>query len=338
MDNVTIKDIARIAGVSNATVSRALSGSHEVGEETRNRIRRICDELGYTPNTVARSMVMRRTNLIGLIVPSLDNPFMSEIANYAEMRVRERGFNLMVCGTSYQTNLERNAFSLLTGRQVDGILFVPATEESAKLVRPFTAKTPTVYLSDIPSGTDETFVSIDNHLGMYQAVEYLYALGHRKILYLGCRHNSNTHHLRLAGYLDACEKHGIAPEVVYSDFSRSSIQSGYQLGRFRFREKEPCTAILCPSDTLSIGVMRAADEAGLRIPEDISVMGFDDISLSALPRIGLTTVSQPKKELTDVAVDLLLEKITTPSLKARQRLLSPSIVERTSCCMIGSGT
>lgn len=334
MAKVTIKDVARIAGVSNATVSRALSESMEVSEDTRTRIRRICEELGYTPNTIARAMVKKKTNIIGLIVASLDNPFMSEIANFTEMKVREKGYNLMVCNTSYDPELEKNAFSLLSGRQVDGILFIAAGTASYNNIKPYINNIPTVFLSENLFGINESCVCVDNYSGTVMATEHLYALGHRDILYFGCRRNSITHQLRADGYLDTCKRLNIKPEIIYSDFRHSSIQAGYQLGRYHFQQSSDHTAILCSSDTLAIGVMQAADEAGIRIPEEISLMGFDDISLSALPRIGLTTVSQPKREMTDIAVDILMDKIQSRETVKKQKLLKPQIVERTSCRMI----
>ena len=125
MPTVTLKDVAKVAGVSYATVSRALSGSPEISEETRRRILKLCKEMGYTPNSVARSMVKRYTNVLGLIVPSLNNPFMSELTGHLEIYARNRGYTLMVCNSSYDYDLEKEVFSLLVGRQVDGIIMIP---------------------------------------------------------------------------------------------------------------------------------------------------------------------------------------------------------------------
>ena len=143
MGKVTIKDVAKVANVSFTTVSRALSGSSEIGEETRRRILKLCEEMGYTPNAVARSMVMKRTNIIGLIVASIDNPFMSELTTHIEIYARRCGYNLMVCNSSYDTELEKEVFSLLLGRQVDGIILLPVGNESYDSLKSLTAQVPT---------------------------------------------------------------------------------------------------------------------------------------------------------------------------------------------------
>ncbi|WP_337416766.1 LacI family DNA-binding transcriptional regulator, partial [Dysosmobacter sp.] len=130
MKNVTLKDVAKAAGVSYATVSRALSGSSQIGSETRERVLKLCDEMGYTTNFVARSMVTKRTNLIGLVVPSVDNQFMSELAYHAEVSARAHGYNIMLCDSGPDLKQEKTVFKLLLGRQVDGILIVPQSSKS----------------------------------------------------------------------------------------------------------------------------------------------------------------------------------------------------------------
>ena len=138
MKNVTLKDVARAAGVSYSTVSRSLSGSPQIGRETRERILRLCDEMGYTKNYVARSMVMRRTELIGLVVPSIDNQFMAELAYHAEMSARARGYNLMLCNSGPDLRQEKAVVKLLVGRQVDGMLIVPQEHRSCEELRVYT--------------------------------------------------------------------------------------------------------------------------------------------------------------------------------------------------------
>ncbi|HWQ57612.1 MAG TPA: LacI family DNA-binding transcriptional regulator [Clostridia bacterium] len=331
MKNVTIKDIAKVAGVSYATVSRALSGSSEIGVETRERVLKICREMGYTTNYVARSMVMRRTKLIGLIVANIDNPFMSELAYHIELRAREQGYNLMLCNSSHDLALEREVFSLLVGRQVDGIILVPAGSDSYENLRPYISKVPTVFMSENLRDVPESYISVDNYRGTRLGTEYLYSLGHRSILYLGRRKNSMTHQLRAEGYVDACRELGMEPAFCNSGFSFSSIQAGYQLARHTFQKPMKQTAIFAAADSLALGVMEAAEEAGIRIPEDLSLIGFDNIMYTDLPKINLTTIEQPKKTMASMAVDVLLEKIGDPSAGYSHRILMPSLVERGTC-------
>lgn len=331
MGMVTLKDVAKVAGVSYATVSRALSGSSEIGEDTRKRILKICEEMGYTPNAVARSMVMRRTNVIGLIVASLDNPFMSELTTHLEIYARRCGYTLMVCNSSYDTDLEKEVFLLLLGRQVDGIILLPVGNESYESLKSLTAQVPTVFISENLQDLPENYVAVDNRQGTDAATEYLYSLGHRSILYFGCRAHSVTHRLRLEGYQQACEKLGIRADVFYSPYARSSHEAGYRLANAYFADHPRHTAMLCASDALAIGVMQAAYEHGVALPQQLSVMGFDNISFAALPPINLTTVDQPKQRMANAAVDMLIEHIRHPDLAPSRVIVPPSLVLRGSC-------
>ncbi len=331
MHSVTLKDVAKVAGVSYATVSRALSGSPEIGEETRKRIIKLCEEMGYTPNAVARSMVMKKTNIIGLIVASIDNPFMSELTTKLEIYARKRGYNLMVCNSSYDTELEKEVFSLLMGRQVDGIIMIPVGNESYDGLKSLTAQVPTVFISENMQDLPENYIAVDNRQGTCIATEYLYSLGHRSILYFGCREHSVTHRLRLEGYLDACKKLGLQPDVIYNTQERSSHPVGYALGKTYFAGPHGHTALLCASDTLAIGVMQAAYEHGLRVPQDLSVMGFDNISYAALPSIDLTTIDQPKAQMATSAVDMLIGRIRHPEQPHTSVIVPASLVLRHSC-------
>lgn len=337
MPSVTLKDVAKVAGVSYATVSRALSGSTEIGEETRRRILKLCKEMGYTPNSVARSMVKRRTDIIGLIVTSMNNPFMSELTAHLEIYARRRGYNLMICSSSYDRDLEKEVFTLLVGRQVDGIIIIPAGHESYESLRPLTDKVPTVFISENLQNYPENYVSVDNFKGMQIATEYLYSLGHRDILYFGARQDSKTHQLRLDGYLATCEKLSLEPHVFRSSYTRSSREVGYAMASEYFAGKNSHTALLCAADMLAIGVMQAAYEAGVRVPKDLSLMGFDNISFSALPQIDLTTVNQPTQQMAISAVDMLLERIKSPAAEHANLILPPSLVVRKSCRAITTG-
>ena len=198
MKNVTLKDVAKAAGVSYATVSRALSGSNQIGKSTRERIVRLCDEMGYTGNYVARSMVMKKTYLLGLVVPAIENEFMSQLAYYVEMSARARGYNIMLCNSEPALKQEEMVVKLLLGRRVDGILIVPQSPATYEKIAPLLEQIPAVFLSENLRDQPQSYVSVDNSRGAYLGVEYLYGLGHREILYFGCR-NSTTHQLRAEG-------------------------------------------------------------------------------------------------------------------------------------------
>ena len=334
MKSVTIKDVAKAAGVSYSTVSRALTGSPEISEETRERILQLCKEMNYTTNTVARSMVMKSTKLLGVILTSVNNPFMSELAYHLDRQARARGYNIILCNSSRDPEQERELFELMIGRQVDGILLFPAGRESYESVRPYLSRIPTVFIGENLREAPESYVSVDNFRGAQIGVEYLYSLGHRDILYFGRRRGSTTHQLRADGYAAACSRLGLSQQYCINTFSASTIKYGYQLAKQLFSQERRYTAIFAATDTNALGVMQAAEEIGLRIPRDLSLLGFDNIRDSGLPRIELTTIEQPKKMLASVAVDTLLDKIQNDPTGYSHRILSPTLVERSSCARL----
>lgn len=330
MKNVTLKDVAKAAGVSYATVSRALSGSSQIGSETRDRVLKLCDEMGYTTNFVARSMVTKRTNLIGLVVPSVDNQFMSELAYHAEVSARSHGYNIMLCDSGPDLRQEKTVVKLLLGRQVDGILIVPQSSRSYESLKPYLDQTPTVFLSENLRDQPQSYVAVDNSRGTYLGTQYLYELGHRDILYFGQR-QSTTHQLRAEGYLKACQELGLAPRYFNSEYTRSSIQGGYQLAKELFQKPLDYTAIFASTDSNALGVLTAADELGIDIPGRLSLIGFDNISATALSRIDLTTIDQPKKAMAVQAVDMLRDKIEHGTQGYVHQILLPTLIRRGTC-------
>lgn len=330
MKNVTLKDVAKAAGVSYATVSRALSGSSQIGSETRERVLELCDKMGYTTNFVARSMVTKRTDLIGLVVPSVDNQFMSELAYHAEVSARAHGYNIMLCDSGPDLKQEKTVVKLLLGRQVDGILIVPQSSRSYENLRSYLDQVPTVFLSENLRDQPQSYVAVDNSLGTYLGTQYLYELGHRDILYFGQR-QSTTHQLRAEGYLKACQELGLTPRYFNSEYTRSSVQGGYQLARELFQRPLDYTAIFASTDSNALGVLTAADELGIDIPGRLSLIGFDNISAAALSRIDLTTVDQPKRAMAVQAVDMLRDKIEHGTQGYVHQILLPTLIKRGTC-------
>ncbi|MCD8329134.1 MAG: LacI family transcriptional regulator [Lachnospiraceae bacterium] len=334
MKNVTIKDVAKAANVSYSTVSRALSNSPEISEETRARVLKVCKEMNYTTNTVARAMVVKSTKLLGVIHPGVNNPIMSELAYHIDRHARARGYNIILCNSSRDPEQERELFELLIGRQVDGIILIPSGSDSYESLSQYLSKVPSVFLGENLRENPESYVSVDNTRGAYLGVEYLYKLGHRKIVYFGRRKGSNTHQLRAEGYETACRDLGLEPRFYNNPFSASSIKYGYQLARQFFTQERDYTAIFAASDTNALGIMQAADECGIRIPEDISLLGFDNIQYSELPRIHLTTIEQPKKMLASVAVESILDQVENDFSGYTHHILNPTLVERESCAPV----
>ncbi len=337
MRRVTIKDIAKIAGVSYATVSRALSGSSEISEETRARIVEICRQEGYRANTLARSLIRNKTNVIGLIVPEVTNPYYAEIAFGIEHSVRERGYNVMLCNSGHENARIEELFEFLVGHQADGIILANSHNEACSWASRYLRTIPTVLLGDavtedMPEAERLSTVSVDNYAGGRLGTAYLQKLGHTDILYAGMRPNSITHQLRAQGYRDVMEEAGLQPRFAENLGGSSSIAHGYALGKQLFARSRDYTAMFAATDTLALGLIQAAEECGVDIPRELSLLGFDNISYSALPRITLSTVDQCKAQLADIAVQLLLEAIEQPDQPQHRRcLVPPVLIERNSC-------
>ena len=234
--HITIKDIARIAGVSTSTVSRALSNSPELSEQTRQRILEICRQEGYRVNALARSLICNKTNVIGLIVPEVTNPFYAELSLGIETHARSLGYNVILCNGQNDTKVTEELFGFLISHQVDGIILASSQQDAGTMIQNFAPRLPTVLLGTpaLVSGDEVNSVCIDNLAGGRLAAEHLLELGHRDIVYLGNRPNSLTHQLRLRGFTETLEKAGITPQVIDNPHGCSSIDIGCALSRELF--------------------------------------------------------------------------------------------------------
>lgn len=335
MQRVTIKDVARLAGVSVTTVSRALNDAPEIHSETRERVLRVCREQGYRANLLARSLSSSRSNLLGLVIPDVANPFHAALALNIELCAQEAGCQLMLCSSRRENGHLEDLFDFLYSQRVDGILFSSADSEAYDLARRCQGKVPCILLgacSPENSPFRANTVSVDNYAGGRMAAEYLYGLGHRDVAYLGHRSSSTTHTLRHQGFLSAAEELGMAIQTIPSPFSASTMESGYLLARDFLSGPFTQTAIFAVSDAVALGVIHVADELGVPIPDRLSVLGFDGIEYAALPNIRLTTLSQNPPRLAQAAVQLLLERIESNDYREYTRkLITPSVIQRATC-------
>lgn len=335
MGRITIKDIARLAGVSYTTVSRALNGTSEISAETRERILAICRQEGYRTNLLARSLSSNHTNLIGLILPDISSPFFSELFLNIETYALDLGYQVMLCNGCPGDGKIEGLFEFLIGHRVDGIILISSINDAHQMVHKYAQTVPTVLLGDCVSdeaGMPVNMVSVDNALGGRMAAEYLYQLGHRKVLYLGLRPESITHVLRYRGFATAARQLGLSLRVIEHHGPASTIEAGYQMAKQVFLQGFQETAVFAVSDAIAMGTMQAADEFGIVIPDQLSLLGFDNISYSALPNIRLSTLDQRKKQLAKATMDLLLDLIAHPERGEYIRhLIPPVLLERSSC-------
>ena len=335
MQRVTIKDIARMAHVSVTTVSRALNGSLDINEETRRRILKICRREGYRTNLLAKSLISSRTNVLGVIQPDISSPFHAVLALHIETCARRLGYQVMLCrGKPSDENIDE-LFDFLLGQHVDGILLCSSSNRAYDVLGKYQSMVPSVLLGACPpenSSIRLNSISTDNYAGGMLAAEYLFGLGHRKIVYLGMREGSITHERRHQGFVDAAEKLGMQVRTIYNNDTSSTIEGGHRLSAALLKQGISETAVFAASDLLALGFMQAADEAGISIPEQISLLGYDNIEYAALDQMRLTTFSQRPEVLARHAVQLLLDLIEKQeSYACTFRMLTPCLVERDSC-------
>jgi len=234
MARMTIRDIARLAGVSVTTVSRALNNAPEINSQTRERVLQVCREQGYRSNLLARSLVSSRTRVLGVILPELSGPFHASIVLHLERYAQEQDYQIMLCCGRVGGSETAALFDFLVSHRVDGILLVSASSAAPDLLRRHARGTPSVLLGDVsPTATLQRInaVSTDNYVGGAMAAGYLSRLGHRRVLYLGPRRDSVTHVLRHQGFLTIARERGMEVETVFNPGAVSSAPNGYRLGR-----------------------------------------------------------------------------------------------------------
>lgn len=328
---VTIRDVAKAAEVSVATVSRVITGSEHITSETKEKVLRVISSLGYIPNISARTIASRKSNMVGLVVDTPFSPYMSEIIGYIESALSRRGFDLILCGAYYEQDREERLISSLISRQVDGLIIATGRSSYSARIRDLMIRVPTVMIGKFAPFDGHSIVSTDNRLGGEIGTQYLFEQGHRKVVFLGKRDVSNAQILRAEGYAAVCSQWRIEPLFWDNPEYENSIQHGYRLAKACLETHKDLTAVFAASDSLAIGTIQAADELGLQIPRNLSVLGFDNTFLASTPRISLTTVDQPKQMMADLAVQTLAEHIQDPDMDPKNHLLVPTLVERETC-------
>ncbi len=326
--SVTIRDVAKTAGVSVSTVSRVLNGKVDVSRDTKKAILSVIDDLGYSSNLAARSMRSQKKNLIGLVMPDIAYPYAIEIMKGVNRAVAESEFDLLVYTSgdvrkSGRISSEQKYISLLAKSLSDGVIVVaPATSD-------FNIDKPLVSIDPVMSNPSFPAVHATNYQGALEAMEYLIGLGHRRIGYIGGRVELESANRRLMGYRDALEKAGITIDEVLITSGDFTTETGIQSGRDLLMLKDRPTAIFASNDQMAMGVYQVADEMGLRIPDDFSLVGFDNIPESKY--LGLTTVDQFISEMGYAATQMLIKIINDLPLEDQTYKVQTQLIVRSSC-------
>jgi DNA-binding LacI/PurR family transcriptional regulator len=298
-----LRELALRVGVSTSTASRALNQNTAISEEVRKRVLRAAQEANYIPNSLARGLALRRSHLIGLVVPSIGNPFFAEIARGAHDAAYERGYVVTLCDTQRNKAREDLFVQTLLQSGVDGIIVTGGVLSPEHIHGLKQNKLPLVLAGRRSSGSGDSGVSVDNIAVGHEATSYLIQKGHQEILYLSGAVDSSASKDRQRGYEDAMETHGLKPLVVRGDYS---MESGFEEASRIASLKNPPTAVFAANDMLAIGLIMGLINLGIKVPGDIAVVGCDDIPMGALIRPALTTVHVPMYDIGVRATQLLL--------------------------------
>ncbi len=332
---VSIADIARVAGVSHTTVSRALRDSSLISADTRSRIQRLAREMGYTPNAVAQSLQTRQTSTIGLVVTSIADPFVSDVVKGVEEVARAAGFSVFLSASHNHPDQEMTVIETFHRRRVDGILVASSRVSSIHKQRLDRIQVPTILINSQAESQHQLlhWVAVDDHKGGWLAVEHLLQLGHRSIGYLGTESRPRSNRQRFEGYQQALAAAGISRRdgwTVIASGTDTLYEEDVAVGQTLLPRllDAGVTAVFCYNDMFAIGALLACRERGIAVPQELSIVGFDDIQMADYVTPRLTTIHQPKVRLGHLAMELLLDQLNARPV--RNHVLSPTLKLRDS--------
>jgi LacI family transcriptional regulator len=329
--NLTILDVAREAGVSFGTVSRVLNEDKHVREETRERVQRAIGRLGFVANRHARILAGGKSGTVGVLVPDLGTEYIGEIMRGADAELALGGYGIILYTTHRNAKREAEYVAVCLQGMVDGLLLVLPRNPSDFVGSLIRRKFPFVFIDHQGFGKDSASVSAANWQGAYEATEYLIGLGHRRIGFITGWADLKAAQDRLKGYQAALRTNHISEDPGFIYEGTFSQPDGCQAGLKFLGLKNPPTAVFASNDMMAMGVMDAARERGLKVPDDLSVVGFDDIYLASQVRPAISTVRQPLEKMGRVAAQMLLEIIRNPGARKDNLELPTELVVRDSC-------
>ncbi|ORM70918.1 cytochrome-c peroxidase [Pantoea wallisii] len=325
---MSIEKVARLAGVSKATVSRVLNQHPGVRPDTRTRVLTAINVCEYQPNLLARQLRTSQSNMLLVLISDITNPFCSRVVEGIEAEAEAQGYHILLCNTRSQLRREAAYIALLTGKVADGVITMDAADCLQEL-QGLIGDAPWVQCAEYDPAIPASSVSIDNREAAFETVRFLAGKGRRRIALVNCDMRYLYSHQRESGYRAALEELGLSwSGVAYAE--GISCEAGSAALRELLAQPEPPDAVFTVSDVLAVGVIHAALEAGLRIPEDLAVVGFDGISFTSSLNPPLTTIEQPMNRLGARSVQLLLERIRQPQAAIVHEVLPWRRVERAS--------
>ena len=325
---INIKEVAKLANTSITTVSRVINNSGYVKMETRKRIEETIKTLGYKP--LERSSGAKATKTVGLIVPNIENPFYGKVANYLSSVANSFNYNLLLINIKcIDENKDEVLIDLLNNR-VNGLIYA-SSYRSLEIAHLAQDKGIPVVVLDREITTDKiTSVSVNNNYGAFIATEHLIKLGHKNIAYIGASENMEISTKRKTGYIRALEANNISVDERQICYGNYTMQSGFECAEMLLKDNQEITAVLAVNDLMAIGVINYLHKSGRRVPEDVSVLGFDNIELAGSITPSLTTVEYPIERMSEVVLELLLRQINDGGNSVEALTLFPKLVVRES--------
>ena len=326
----SIKDVARVAGVSVMTASRVINMRGSVSPKTRARVTQAIKELDYRPNLTARSLRARRSQLIGLLIPDIENPIFASLAKHIEEEAQRFGYSVMLGNTWEDASREARHLEIMMGRQMDGIVIAPVSTENDALIRQ--CLTPVVVLDrSLNHNAPPPAITVDNHEVGRLAARHLVELGHRHFACLSGPLHIDIFTERLKGFREELHRGGCRIEAVLNADKLDKVGYGVEYGNelLKVCDKRPL-AVFCANDLTALGTMHAAHRLGLSVPQDIALVGVDDIPAAGLAVPSLTTIRQPIPEIAAAGVKLLVDMLNDKEYKPENVTLKPSLVVRES--------
>ncbi|MBA4495347.1 LacI family DNA-binding transcriptional regulator [Paenactinomyces guangxiensis] len=323
-------DVAKLAGVSVATVSRVLAGSGKVSKNTKEKVERAMKELNYKPNKLARNLRKLESKTIVVVIPDISNPFFTDVIRGIQQVAQQHDYYVLLGDTGNDVKAELDFIDLIKERAADGVILVTARTSPEKILE-IAQEVPLVVACEYIKGAHLSMVTIDNVSSSQKVVDHLVSLGHRRIGFISGPLNVIISRDRLKGYVSGLKKHGLEQDSSLIQEGDFTISSGFESANRLLDLAEPPTAVFASNDEMAIGTIKAIKNRGFQVPGDIAVVGFDDIQIATVIEPALTTVSQPKFEIGRCTMEILLELIQNPSTRQEHVVLPEHLVIRESC-------
>ena len=326
-----MKDVARMAGVSTSTVSHVINNDRFVSDAIREKVEAAVKDLNYAPSALARSLKLNQTHTIGMLITASTNPFYSELVRGVERSCFERGYSLVLCNTEGDEQRMNRNLETLMQKRVDGLLLLGTeTHQPSKEIMQRYPSVPTVMMDWAPFDGTSDLIQDNSLLGGEMATDHLIARGYRKIACIAGPQDKTTARHRLEGYRRAMQRAGLTILPGYEVHCDFEFEGGVDAMKQLLALAEPPHAVFAGNDAVAVGAYQALYQAGLSVPQDMAVMGYDDIELAKYLAPPLSTIHQPKDSLGELAIDTLIHRLQNPEREAQILVLTPELVERAS--------